>query len=514
MVFLNYSTMQMVAKIVYYGPGLCGKTTNLKEIYRKTSPRSRGEMVSLETETDRTLFFDLLPMDVGVISGFKTKFQLYTVPGQVFYNSTRKLVLKGVDGVVFVADSQEPMLEANRNSFENLRQNLDELGMNIAEVPLIFQYNKRDLPNLIEVEALNRALNTLGRPYIRASAINGEGVFETLKEISKHTLLKLRAKTMGEEGKPAREEISLTVQGESEPESQVREKSRDFSLDLEEELDDAGVGDEGGPLAESEELPSDVSFEEEPIVPSDDLDSGSLDLEEPEVGLPDVSNPDEAEEVLSAGAIGDDPMDAIDDNLNDFDLDFSEDEHAGPGVSGKPPIGAPAGLGGEAGQAAAETPLESESPTVPGMPPASELLAETQDAQAAAMAALAESGEDAGLEKVTAKSNPAKKRALSSSLKEIESLATQIVSTRAVKEEGGEGSVDSLLEGLVEDGQRRSRPERFNLRAPAFAKAQLNCVFLDEDDNVVHAQLLKATPQETSDGKRRIHIAIDVDVER
>ncbi len=201
MVFFNYSTMQMVVKIVYYGPGLCGKTTNLEYIYSKTSPKSRGEMVSLETETDRTLFFDLLPIEVGVIGGFKTRFQLYTVPGQVFYNSTRKLVLKGVDGIVFVADSQRPMLEANIESFKNLEDNLADLGISIDDVPIVFQYNKRDLKNICTVEELNEALNKKGYPYVEAIAITGKGVFETLKLISKYTLLSVRKKLNLEEVK-------------------------------------------------------------------------------------------------------------------------------------------------------------------------------------------------------------------------------------------------------------------------------------------------------------------------
>src|SRR6188472_300630 len=159
MVFFNYSTMQMAAKVVYYGPGLCGKTTNLHYIYSHTANDSRGEMVSLETETDRTLFFDLLPLDVGVIGGFKTRIQLYTVPGQVFYNTTRKLVLKGVDGIVFVADSQNAMLEANAESLRNLRENLAEIGLNLDEIPLVLQLNKRDLPNISEVDAMLDALD-------------------------------------------------------------------------------------------------------------------------------------------------------------------------------------------------------------------------------------------------------------------------------------------------------------------------------------------------------------------
>lgn len=199
MVFFNYATMQMAAKIVYYGPGLCGKTTNLQYIYQKTSPKSRGEMVSLETETDRTLFFDLLPLDVGNIAGFKTRFQLYTVPGQVFYNSTRKLVLRGVDGIVFVADSQAPMIDANIESMNNLRDNLEELGLKIEDAPLVIQYNKRDLKTILSVEEMNKALNPHNVPFFEASALQGVGVFETLKGISKATLITLRKKALGED---------------------------------------------------------------------------------------------------------------------------------------------------------------------------------------------------------------------------------------------------------------------------------------------------------------------------
>jgi len=193
MVFFNWATMQMAAKIVYYGPGLCGKTSNLSFIYAKTSPNSRGEMVSLETESDRTLFFDLLPIEVGTIGGFKTRLQLYTVPGQVFYNTTRKLVLKGVDGLVFVADSQRPMREANIESFESLIDNLTELGLDVKELPLVLQYNKRDLKNILAVDELNSDLNAdRAYPFFEAQAIHGLGVFETLKEITKLTLKKLR----------------------------------------------------------------------------------------------------------------------------------------------------------------------------------------------------------------------------------------------------------------------------------------------------------------------------------
>jgi GTPase SAR1 family protein len=200
MVFFNYATMQMAAKIVYYGPGLCGKTTNLHYIYAKTSPQSRGEMVSLETETDRTLFFDLLPIDVGVIGGFKTRLQLYTIPGQVFYNTTRKLVLKGVDGIVFVCDSQNAMMEANLESFKNLKENLAEIGLNIGELPLVLQFNKRDLPNIADGDTLRAALDPEAKyDFMESVAATGVGVFETLKMISKLTLRTLRRRMTGDE---------------------------------------------------------------------------------------------------------------------------------------------------------------------------------------------------------------------------------------------------------------------------------------------------------------------------
>ena len=170
LVFFNYSTMQMTAKVVYYGPGLCGKTTNLQYIYGHTANDSRGEMVSLETETDRTLFFDLLPIDVGNIGGFSTRIQLYTVPGQVFYNTTRKLVLKGVDGVVFVADSQRPMLQANIDSFHNLEENLAEMQLTVDSIPIVLQYNKRDLPDVLSVEELNARIAVLEGEIARVRA--------------------------------------------------------------------------------------------------------------------------------------------------------------------------------------------------------------------------------------------------------------------------------------------------------------------------------------------------------
>jgi mutual gliding-motility protein MglA len=223
MVFFNYATMQMAAKIVYYGPGLCGKTTKLHHIYAKTSPQSRGEMVSLETETDRTLFFDLLPIDVGVIGGFKTRLQLYTIPGQVFYNTTRKLVLKGVDGIVFVADSQLAMIDANLESLKNLRDNLAEIGLDLDDLPLVIQLNKRDLPNIADIETMLDVLDPERRyENIEASAVTGVGVFETLKQVSKLTLRTLRRRMTGEEPvKPAARKVaevaSFRVQGDHAP---------------------------------------------------------------------------------------------------------------------------------------------------------------------------------------------------------------------------------------------------------------------------------------------------------
>ena len=189
---INHTSKQVTAKIVYYGTGLGGKTTNLQYIFSVTNPHARGELVSMETEIERTLFFDLLPINVGLLKGYQTKFQLYTVPGQVFYDSTRKLVLKGADGIVFVADSQELMDQANLESFENLKNNLIFHNQNIEEMPLVFQYNKRDLKNILSLEQLNDGLNLLQRPYFEAVASSGRGVIETLRDISSLTLAKIK----------------------------------------------------------------------------------------------------------------------------------------------------------------------------------------------------------------------------------------------------------------------------------------------------------------------------------
>ncbi len=192
MSFINYSTKEINCKIVYYGPGLCGKTTNLRYIYEKTDEKSKGKMISLATESERTLFFDFMPLKLGEIKGFKVRFHLYTVPGQVFYNASRKLILKGADGIVFVADSQIERMDANLDSFDNLRDNLEEHGYNLDNIPLVLQYNKRDLPDLIPVSELEQALNYRNVQYFEASALTGKGVFPTLKGIAKEVIKKLK----------------------------------------------------------------------------------------------------------------------------------------------------------------------------------------------------------------------------------------------------------------------------------------------------------------------------------
>jgi signal recognition particle receptor subunit beta len=197
MSFINYSSREINCKIVFYGPGLCGKTTNLQWIYKKTNPDSKGKMISLATETERTLFFDFLPLALGEIRGFKTRFHLYTVPGQVFYDASRKLILKGVDGVVFVADSQIERMEANIESMENLRTNLTEQGYNLDAIPFVVQYNKRDLPNVVPLVEMKKALNPRSAPDFEAVASDGTGVFDTLKAIAKLVIMELKK---GQEG--------------------------------------------------------------------------------------------------------------------------------------------------------------------------------------------------------------------------------------------------------------------------------------------------------------------------
>jgi signal recognition particle receptor subunit beta len=192
MSFINYASREINCKIVYYGPGLCGKTTNLQYLFQKTNPDIRGKMISLATETERTLFFDFLPLALGSIRGFKVRFHLYTVPGQVFYDASRKLILKGVDGVIFVADSQVERMEANAESIENLKINLQEQGYDLDKLPYVIQYNKRDLPNVASLEELRALINTRGVPDFEGCATTGQGVFDTLKATARLVLIELR----------------------------------------------------------------------------------------------------------------------------------------------------------------------------------------------------------------------------------------------------------------------------------------------------------------------------------
>lgn len=192
MTFINYASREINCKIVYYGPGLCGKTTNLQHIYDSTAPQAKGKLISLATETDRTLFFDFMPLELGTVRGFKTRFHLYTVPGQVYYDASRKLILKGVDGVVFVADSQEERMDANIESLYNLEDNLAAQGYDLNQLPYVLQLNKRDLPNVIPMDDLAYELRKKDEPVFEAVATSGEGVFDTLKAVAKQVLTELR----------------------------------------------------------------------------------------------------------------------------------------------------------------------------------------------------------------------------------------------------------------------------------------------------------------------------------
>jgi len=194
MTFINYAAREINCKIVFYGPGLGGKTTNLQYVYDRTNSNSKGKLISLATETDRTLFFDFLPLDLGTVRGFRTRFHLYTVPGQVFYDASRKLILRGVDGVVFVADSQRARAESNVESLQNLDKNLKEQGYDLAVLPYVLQFNKRDLPTAMPADEMYQQLNVKGEPTFEAVAPQGVGVFETLKAVAKLVLLELKKK--------------------------------------------------------------------------------------------------------------------------------------------------------------------------------------------------------------------------------------------------------------------------------------------------------------------------------
>lgn len=196
MTYVNYAAREINIKIVYYGPGLGGKTTNLKYIFEKTATGQKGKLISLATETDRTLFFDFMPLDLGSIQGFKTRLHLYTVPGQVFYNASRKLILKGVDGIVQVVDSQPERMDANYESIENLQENLKEHGYDLETIPYLLQLNKRDVPNAMPVEQMVGELQLKGEPVIEAIATDGTGVFQSLKAVSKMVLVDLRKRLL------------------------------------------------------------------------------------------------------------------------------------------------------------------------------------------------------------------------------------------------------------------------------------------------------------------------------
>lgn len=191
MSLINYSSREINCKIVYYGPGLCGKTTNIQYVYNKVAPETKGKLITLATEMDRTLFFDFLPLELGTVKGFKTRFHLYTVPGQVYYDASRRLILRGVDGIVFVADSQTSRYDANIESLYNLHENLESYKLKLEDIPYVIQYNKRDMPEIIDLEDLEQELNPQGYPYFEAIAVKGDGVFDTLKCVAKDVLKKL-----------------------------------------------------------------------------------------------------------------------------------------------------------------------------------------------------------------------------------------------------------------------------------------------------------------------------------
>jgi signal recognition particle receptor subunit beta len=263
MVLFNYATKEITAKVVYYGPGLCGKTTNLQFVYDSLPSNNKSKMLSLATKTDRTLFFDFLPLELGKIRGMRTKLQLYTVPGQVYYNSTRQLVLKGADGIVFVADSQDFALDANQESLQNLEDNLKRQGIRIREIPIVMQYNKRDLPNALPVADLERDFNRLSAPHFESVATTGIGVEETLKGVTQLVIAHLVKKYGLEGSEPLDKEIQIlnATVGDSTPAESVWEDTTDEPTmplrtmapegEQEFDLDDAS-GHEQAPMVETE----------------------------------------------------------------------------------------------------------------------------------------------------------------------------------------------------------------------------------------------------------------------
>lgn len=272
MVLFNAATKELTAKIVYYGPGLCGKTTNLQFIYDSLPQDGRGKMLSLATQTDRTLFFDFLPIELGTIRGMKTRIQLYTVPGQVFYDATRKLVLRGADGVVFVADSQAPMLESNRESLQNLIDNLKEQGAELDKLPHVIQWNKRDTPNALPVDVLEKEVNWFGAPTFEASALRGDGVRETLTGIARQVLKHLAEKYGG--GAAAVEAPDLlppsppkpAAAAPPEPVSRPLEVEELGAGELLEEIEELPAAHEPGHVTPEAHLHSHTSVVEVPVV--------------------------------------------------------------------------------------------------------------------------------------------------------------------------------------------------------------------------------------------------------
>jgi len=550
-VFFNYAAMQMVAKIVYYGPGLCGKTTNLKLIYDRTTPASRGEIVSLETETDRTLFFDLLPIDVGVIGGFKTKFQLYTVPGQVFYNVTRKLVLKGVDGIVFVADSQAPMLDANIESFQNLKDNLTELGIPIDQTPIVLQYNKRDLKNISSVDELEMGLNP-DRRYvsIESSALTGDGVFETLKEISRQTLLKLKTKVVDQEERKKRENIvSFKLQTEEQDPGETP------SLDLDEITDDtidaSGAG--GIPDSIDDTIPEENSL---PAFKMGDTDYGTppqpgdsslpsvnlsdVDLEGAEIEIDatdefavDSESWSESEDELKLDfefpADSDEDTDDVDDEgfdaIEEGDLDSLEMEIPSLDETVKDPNAAPfPNVGSDhpsfPGQELEAPPEDwdetseemlldmeaSEVQETPPMPPSMDAI-ETNTAQFEKAAEELPDVSDPEIEMPQAK---AKNKTSKSHLDELANL-TRITTRKSGKSKPKTDILDNFLTNV----NKGKKVDKIQMTSPLpFNTAQLNCILVDEKNNVVHTQLVKAQAHDLPDGKKEIRIHLEIDIEK
>jgi len=291
MVSINYAFKEIISKIVYYGPGLSGKTTNLQYVFKKVPRETRGELISLATDADRTLYFDFLPVNVGNIKGFSIKYQLYTVPGQVYYNATRKLVLRGVDGLVFVADSQIEKMDDNVESLKNLEENLAEYGYNLLELPFVIQYNKRDLPNIASIEQLQKVVNPRGVPYFEAVATTGAGVFATLKAISKLVIDRAQSTSSDKSEKPRSVVMSSEERTAEKPKPQPVGEPARASAYSNTELDSKSAASSSRSSETSEIEESSVSAEKISSGPTGQLkDTGrasrteSTEEEEPAVG--------------------------------------------------------------------------------------------------------------------------------------------------------------------------------------------------------------------------------------